>query len=240
MDTMDSSMRTNPQGGDMSHHPDGYRRVLDNIETRMADRQEISIANFGSGQVFEFETALKDRFKNRVIMNCIDLNIPVNIPSFINFTKGNVEEKIQLDNKMDVVCFFELIEHIDKTDELLKNCYNNLKDDNGYLICSCPNLSSFWSRLELLLGFQPHLLEASNEYHLAGMGIFGRRNYGEHEALHHIRGLTYRAQKDLLEAHGFEIEKIYGYTSGKIFHIPSLASDVLFICRKVDRKSRIK
>ena len=76
-------------------------------------------------------------------------------PSYIDkFLVKSIEDECYFEKKFDVITFFEVIEHIDKTDILLKNCFNNLKDD-GFLIFSFPNLASIYSRIELMLGLQP-------------------------------------------------------------------------------------
>jgi len=109
------------------------------------------------------------------------MSIVPNESEHIKFFEQNVEKLFNLDSKVDVVTFFEVIEHIDETDILLQNCYNNLKDDgllicshDGLLICSLPNLASIYAWIELLLGFQPHVIEVSNVCSNFGTGIFGK------------------------------------------------------------------
>ncbi len=75
-----------------------------------------------------------------------------------------------------------------------KTIINNLKDD-GLLICSLPNLASIYARIELLLGFQPHVLEVSNVYGNFGTGIFGKLNNPPGVSIHHIRAFTHKAIK---------------------------------------------
>lgn len=117
---------------------------------------------------------------------------------------------------------------------LLKNCLNNLKDD-GVLILSFPNLASIYSRIELLLGFQPHNLEVSNEVSNLGTGIFGKFNGGRGLPIHHIRGITHRAMKDLLGIHGFKVVKMFGYEyrfKKLFYYFPSIAPVNVFVCKK--------
>ena len=45
---------------------------------------------------------------------------------------------------------------------------------------------------KLLCGFQPHVLEASNDYANFGSGAFGRWNNPSGVPVHHIRGITHR------------------------------------------------
>jgi hypothetical protein len=128
-----------------------------------------------------------------------------------------------------------VIEHIDETDILLQNCYNNLKDD-GLLICSLPNLASIYARIELLLGFQPHVLEVSNVYGNFGTGIFGKLNNRSGIPIHHIRGFTLRAIKEMLSYYNFQILKVYGYDhrlKRLMKYFPSIASVNIIVARKL-------
>ncbi|GAI38066.1 unnamed protein product [marine sediment metagenome] len=193
-----------------------------------------SICNMGSGITFTFEKELL-KFK-KVKISCIDV-IPLNEkPEFIEkYVSKNVEELFYFKKKFDLIFFFELIEHIDNTDILFRNIYNNLKDD-ALMIFSFPNLSSIYIRLELLFGFQPHILEVSNICGVFGTGIFGNFNNPKRKSIHHIRGITNKAMKELVKYHGFRIEKIIGweYRVPLLFKkIPCLAPINIFICRKI-------
>jgi len=77
--------------------------------------------------------------------------------------------------KFDVVCVFEVLEHLDEVYGLLKNVYA-LMSRNSRLLVSISNLASFLTRLSLLLGNQPHILEASSMYLIVGIGILGDLN----------------------------------------------------------------
>ncbi|MBU4348433.1 class I SAM-dependent methyltransferase [Patescibacteria group bacterium] len=219
--------KVNLQGGDNNIDKSLYEIVFPFI------KKNDFVLNLGCGTRFNFEKALKK--KKEVNITSCDI-IPCVFDSNIidKFIVQSVEEEFLLDKKFDVVTFFELIEHIDKTDELLKNCFNNLKQ-GGYLIFSFPNLTSIYSRIELFLGYQPHILEVSNEYANFGTGIFGKYNNPENKTIHHIRGISNKAMKEMVLYYSFEIEKIIGfeYRFGKLFkYIPSLAPVNIFICKK--------
>lgn len=155
-------------------------------------------------------------------------------PDNITFINQSVEEKFILKEKFDIVTFFELIEHIDKTDILLMNCFNNLKQ-GGYLIFSFPNLASLYARIELLLGYQPHILEVSNVYGNFGNKIIGNYANPLGNTIHHIRGITHRAMKEMIVYYNFKIEKIIGYDyrlKNLFASTPGLAPINIFICKK--------
>lgn len=220
----------NLQGGDNDISKELYTLTFDYIQDGN------SVLNLGCGNRFNFEKNLA-KIKN-VNITSVDIIDIQEKPEFVdNFSKKTVEENIQFENKFDVVTFFELIEHIDKTDILLKNCFNNLKED-GYLIFSFPNLASFHGRISLLLGLQPCILEVSNESAKFGRGFADRFFSGKNstgKTIHHIRGITCRAMKELVIYNGFKIEKIIGFDHRfeKLFkYFPGLAPVNVFVCKK--------
>jgi len=193
--------------------------------------------NVGSGIALEFEKYLHACRKGIDQIDCMDMNEPKlrerdNI--IHKFILQDIEVPFNLPQPYDIVFCFEVIEHIDKTDILLENCYNNLKD-NGIFMIAFPNLASLYSRIELILGFQPHVIEISNTKANFGTGIFGKMNNPYDLPIHHIRGITYRAMREMLKYYGFEIIKVYKDNKGKILLrlLPcGMASVVLFVCKK--------
>lgn len=219
------------QGGDNDLNRSLYKIALDFIP------KNSDVLNLGCGIKFNFEKLL---FSEKEIqctsVDIIDLQKHhIRTPNFIKkYVLGDVEYNLNLGNKYDIVCFFELIEHVDKTDNLLKNCFEHLKKE-GLLIFSFPNLSSIFARIELLLGFQPHILEVSNEKANLGSGFFGRINNPPGQVLHHIRGITTKAIIDLLKVHGFEIVKIVGYDYRLPIiprYLPKISPVNIVICKK--------
>jgi len=217
------------QGEDNPLSQELYKPAVQQIEDHKL------VLNLGCGVLLNFEKYLA---RNRdVTIHCCDIHSPrvtADECENINFFIQNVEEPFKLDLSFDIVTFFELIEHIDKTDILLQNCYNALKP-NGLFICSFPNLASIYSRLELLLGYQPHVLEVSNVNANFGTGLFGKMNNSTAAPVHHIRGITMKAMKEMLMYFGFDIVKVYGYDhrlKHLLRYIPSLAPVNLFIVRK--------
>lgn len=199
-------------------------------------RDGYQICNFGCGLLLNFEKDVIKHYKNVNITSVDVQDIKTDIDN-VRIIKESVENKILFDDKFDLVTFFELMEHIDKTDILLENCFENLKDD-GYLVFSCPNLASYHARLSLLLGFQPCIIEVSNINSKFGRGIFDKFFSGKNstgETVHHIRGITYKAMKEMVKFYGFEIVDTFGYSHHRswIFkYFPSIAPVDVFICKK--------
>lgn len=193
-----------------------------------------SILNMGSGLVFNFEKIVTA--EKYAIVTSLDIMPLKNKPDFIKeYIVQNIEEPFQLRRSFDIVTAFEVIEHLDMTDIFITNCYANLRD-NGILILSFPNLSSIFSRIELLLGYQPHTLEISNILSTFGTGIFGKIANADNRSIHHVRGITHKAMRDFLTFHGFKIIKTTGFDwRFKTFFsfYPSLSPVNIFICQKL-------
>lgn len=192
------------------------------------------LLNIGCGKYLVFENYILSNLD--VNISCCDV-LPVEInydKKKINFFIQDIEKPFKLKKKYDIITFFEVIEHIDNTDILLQNCYNNLKK-NGLLIFSCPNLASIYCRIELLLGFQPHILEVSNVKGNFGQGIFGKMQNPEGHVIHHIRGITYKAMIEMIKYNRFVLQKVIATSINKmkIFVIPSLAPNNIYICKKL-------
>lgn len=121
----------------------------------------------------------------------------------------NSEDLPFRDNYFDLVSAIEVIEHLVKCDNLVKNSYRLLKE-GGHLIISTPNLSSWVNRILLLLGYHPTQTEPSMEF------IIGSpRGVRKKKKIHgHVKLLTFRALKELLLVNGFEVEKCLGASIG--------------------------
>ena len=169
----------------------------------------LRIANFGAGSVLDFEKLLLAEDERYQVVS-IDLAPPVqDLGHNFSYIQEDLTKEINLE-RFDVITFFELLEHVDETDKILRNIKRNLQP-NGLLIFSIPNLASIYSRVELLFGFQPHILEISNENSLFGTGLIGRLNSPDGVPIHHIRGITFKAMKEMLTFHGFKVEDYWGF-----------------------------
>ncbi len=220
------------QGGDLERKEKYFYEII-----RTMPAKPCSCLDIGCGIAFSFEKFMASNRMEKDNIDCVDIR-DIAEEKYRQYCKKyyclSCEKRFELNKKYDCVFCLEVIEHIDKTDILLKNCLEHL-DDNGLLFISCPNLASLYGRIELMLGYQPHVLEISNEYPNCGTGYFGRKNNPMAESIHHVRGITYRGMRELLNMQGFEIIKCVGDGHGilnKINFIYPLASTILYICRK--------
>ena len=116
------------------------------------------------------------------------------------------------DENFDVVHANQVIEHLHNTDILVKEAYRVLKT-GGYLVISTPNLASFHNILNLLSGKQPYDANVSDEvnagtWHVMDPARKASLRLGLGPA--HRRLFTKGALEELLEYHGFKIEKSIG------------------------------
>lgn len=101
----------------------------------------------------------------------------------------SVDKKLPFkNNQFDAIVAGEIIEHLYDVNNFLKEINRVLKP-NGQLIITTPNLVSLGSRLTLLLGKIPWMIE--NE--------LGGKNSG------HIRYFTFGVLENLLKRHNFQV-----------------------------------
>ena len=110
----------------------------------------------------------------------------------------------------------ELIEHMTDTDHLLEEIHRVLAP-RGLCVLTTPNLAAWFNRLALLLGWQPFETSVSLRHEVGRpkplVSDWGCRG--------HLQVFTFRALRELLVAHGFQIvdragvglADIYGYRS---------------------------
>jgi 2-polyprenyl-3-methyl-5-hydroxy-6-metoxy-1,4-benzoquinol methylase len=231
---MQITNKINYQAGDV-HIIHGYYKNVLSFMPKIPQE----CLNVGSGIAFEFEKYINEHRNFIDKIDCMDqfvsefINNANNDKGICNIIKQNIEIPFKLEKEYDIVFSFEVIEHVNETDVLLENCYNHIKKDGLFMI-AVPNLSSLYARFELLLGFQPHILEVSNKLANFGTGLFGKLNNPKNEPIHHIRGFTYRAIKEMLKYNNFKIIKSIGYNKKPKLPLPvGLSSVVLFICKKI-------
>lgn len=155
---------------------------------------------------------------------------------------GNIDLKWPYRSRFfDIVSGNQIIEHIINPDHFLTEARRLLKK-NGLLILSTPNLSAWFNRIIFLFGYHPFFSEASTVDKTVGLG-FTRKITPNRKPLGHIRVLSVRAIRDLLDMHGFELISIKGmeveYLPGfmrifdKFFSLfASFASEIVLVAKK--------
>jgi SAM-dependent methyltransferase len=122
--------------------------------------------------------------------------------------------------RFDVIFCGEVVEHLFSPDALLQDLRALLVPD-GLLVLSTPNLAYWVNRLLLPLGISPLFLENSAWVKLGRrLKAFGQGNKTEG----HIRVFTFRAVREILELHGFELQRVRAIP---VWHLPIDR----FVCR---------
>ncbi len=142
------------------------------------------------------------------------------------------------DGHVDGVFAGEVIEHVFRTEEFLEELAR-VTAPGGFLVLTTPNLACWINRLSLLVGWQPFFTEVgvrpgSNGNPLRQKDLLPAG---------HIRVMTARSLRDLLERCGWSVVKICGAgvmtrpgvrqvdeTVSRL--LPSFASDLIAYCRK--------
>ena len=144
-------------------------------------------------------------------------------------------------DRFNVICFLEVLEHIVDTDQAIRNIYALLRPD-GFLVLSTPNLASWYNRLFLILGLQPHCAEVSFDR------CFGnwitQKLFSKGHPAGHLRLFTLSALLEFLRYHGFEILALRGISNHRLDLISkaltlcsaSLCGDICLIARKRQQK----
>jgi methionine biosynthesis protein MetW len=142
------------------------------------------------------------------------------------------------DGYFDLVLMEEVIEHLVKPDNALRETHRVLRH-GGLFVVTTPNLAWWVNRIVLMLGYQPYWTEVSTMFNV---GKFHRRI--DEPLSGHLRLYTFRSLRDLLKLHGFIVIKALGvaYKAGKPFMVymldrllglrPSLAEVIAILAMK--------
>ena len=107
------------------------------------------------------------------------------------------------DGSFDVVLCFDMIVHLIEPDDMILEAQRVLKK-GGVLVISTINLANIYNRILLMLGFSP--LGYSPTRYRVGLPYPPARSDLGHKSI-----FTYKALRDLLKLHDFEIVKSVGY-----------------------------
>jgi len=171
-----------------------------------------TVVNVGSGTSLKFEQAVKLHFP-KITPTSLDKNL-VNSSTFnhYQFEIGTDALPEQLFGRFTKVFCFEVIEHVRDIDELvaiLKSLLKVSADARIYL--SFPNLAALVCTVELLLGFQPHVLEISKISSTFGTSVFGKFNSPSGTSIGHINGITVAAMTDMAKNSGLTLTNSWGF-----------------------------
>ena len=138
-----------------------------------------------------------------------------------------------------VVTCFGLLAYLNLYDNVLSESARVL-EDGGWLLLSMPNLASYFNRISLLFGYQPHAVAVSR-YRQAGM-IGQRRDARTSSNMPPLlHGATLRCMREVLDAYGFDVEIVRGFAPGDrrrpiidsiACRIPGLSRRFLILARK--------
>lgn len=146
-------------------------------------------------------------------------------------------EKLPFDSEyLDLAYMGDVIEHLLNPDSAVCEVLRVLRR-GGFLVLSTPNLASWLNRLLLFVGLQPRYSEVST---VKQFGRFGRQDF---TPVGHLRLFTYRALRQFLTFHGFNIVEVEGVASEGLpkalsqidlvaSRIPSLASSIIVVAQK--------
>jgi len=112
------------------------------------------------------------------------------------------------DRSFDLVVSNQVIEHVDSTDNFIKECYRVLRN-GGVCIVSTPNLASFHNIFSLMLGYQPPVTAVSDEL-ICGNPLDPCNERQFSLDRRHRRIFTATALRRLFEFHGFKVELLKG------------------------------
>lgn len=107
------------------------------------------------------------------------------------------------DTSFDTCFMGELIEHVFSPDALLREARRVVKP-GGWLFITTPNLSAWFNRISLVLGYQPVFTEVSTEVNVGHLVDLPGQPAG------HIRLFTYRALVEIVERCGWRVHKSIG------------------------------
>jgi SAM-dependent methyltransferase len=141
------------------------------------------------------------------------------------------------DDSFDCVVFGEIIEHLVDPDAALTQVDRVLRL-GGRLVVTTPNLASWFNRGLLLFGVQPIFTETSLHANLGRLHrLLGQGNPTQG----HLKIFTLRSLLEILDAHGFVVERVLGYPFLRhgalgwfdrlVSRAPSLAGGLIVIAR---------
>lgn len=162
----------------------------------------------GTKHTYKFWKRIFPESKIFALNNCQD-----DIKGFENSILGDAEKlsKYVNEESIDIVIATDIIEHLIDPDAFLDGCEYVLKK-GGVLIMTTPNLATIYNRFVLLFGYSPFNYSPSIR-HRVGVPFTSLKIPADHKSV-----FTFKALRELLRLHNFEIVHSDGYTyAGKIY-----------------------
>jgi SAM-dependent methyltransferase len=128
----------------------------------------------------------------------------------IELSGRDLNAKLEIpDAAVDVVTANQVIEHLYDTDRFVLELWRVLKP-GGTAVISTNNLASWHNIIALLAGAQPFPADVSSNSAIGKLfGLFPG-DAGGYSSWTHLRIFTLRALRELLEYHGFAVQRIQG------------------------------
>lgn len=130
----------------------------------------------------------------------------------LNVYQADLNEPFPIESgSFDVIHANQVLEHLINTDGFVRETYRILKV-RGYALISVPNLAAWHNVFCLFCGLKPPAVTVSDETNAGDIYHARLRNAKTIKDKHsvHRRLFTYGAFRELLQYHGFKVEKIIG------------------------------
>ena len=128
----------------------------------------------------------------------------------IDARKSDLEQKLPFENEtFDVVNAADIIEHLTNTDNFLREIHRVLRV-GGYVVIMTPNLAALHNIFYLVFGKQPNCACVSDEVYAGTWQLSGNQHIHHDGKGLHLRIFTLSALEELLNYHGFQVERSIG------------------------------
>lgn len=163
-----------------------------------------SVLEIGCGDG-SFMEVLQQEFECKIIgLDIANRALSIAKQKGLRVRKWDIEKPFPFPkNSFDLIISRQVIEHIYDPDSMLDNVGKVLKKE-GTLFLTTPNLSAWFNRLILLLGFQPFYTEISTRDKTLGLS-FTKKFTPNRQPIGHIRVFTAKALEDFIKFHNFKI-----------------------------------